>query len=207
MKRIIVFLLFVVSLIPQPALAKSDQKMVFIYIAHDENTPTRDLLNQLQEYYKSALNYPEMYATIFYLSDEETPLVVEMNTGHTCKSTFDDILIELQSKRSHLINPSRDLECIQEIFSTADFLDAYGELAYRSIEWNFYINASFWQLGYNERIIAALYFIMEMQPLYESGDMTLNIYHNRKETIPYNPEYPFGEKGLCKSVGFYPMPY
>lgn len=208
MKRIVLFIVGLLFAFPMVAQNQSDQELAFIYIAHDENTDTQALVRRLKTKYQNTINYPEMRATIFYLPNGENPIVVYVNLPNDNRRQFDEILSSLQQKRAHDVRPEDDVDRIQEIFNEYDIEDQNGNPTFRSVEWTYYINSTFWQLQGNEQVVAKLFFVMDMERLIQSGYLRLDfLYSEQGDTIPYNPEKPFGAKDLCRSIEFMPLPY
>lgn len=209
MKRVflIFLLLSVAAVMPSHAQSVSiNQDLSFVYVAHDENTPLHLLIGRLEDIYNDAVNYPDQ-AAIFYLPNGAKPCVVCVNTGNDNRKAFGDLIDELQSKRAHDVNRYIDRTRIQDILAENDLTDDSGNPRYRSVEWNYYVNSTFWNLGYHEYVIASLFWDIGMEPLLKSGYMRVNIFYSEDDTIPFNKEYPFGDKALCRSMNFIPMPY
>ncbi len=183
-----------------------DKALRFVYIAHDENTVTQKLIYILKEYYIDVLNYPEFRSAVFYLANGSYPVIVRVNTENENPKDFDIIIDELQSKRSHDIDVETDLERIPLIFDEIE-TTADGEPAFSSVEWDWYINSTFWSLGYNESVIAALSWIMEMPRYVEEGGLDLKFYSDERDFLPVDEACPFGEKGLFGGIDFIPLIY
>lgn len=205
MKRIVaaIFLLFASVVLK----AQPEKDLSFIYIAHDENTPTSVLIDNLKVYYDDARNDPEGRAVIFYLPNGNYPIIVRMNTGEDNEEDFALIVEDIQKKRSHDVEREVDLQMIQEIFKDTDIYDRRGNRLYNSVEWIYYVNSTFWELGNHENIIASLFWIMDMQKSIEEGYMKVVILYSEDDPIPYDETLPFGNKALCRSVNFIPLPY
>ena len=206
-----IFVLLVLFLaFGQPAWAQDsvEQELTFVYIAHDENTPTSELIKRLRSVYEDAVNYPESCAAIFYLPNGEYPKVVRVNVGKDNRSEFVEIVGALQSTRSHDVDSNVDIETIQKIFEEVDIINESGYKRFASVQWIYYINSTFWTLKYNEDIIAALYFIMDMEPLIKSKYLKVTMYYSEEhDKIPYNRQQPFGEMNLCPLLKQVPLPY
>ena len=155
MKRICLLLVsLLLGTAPTLGQEKSEQDLAFIYIAHDEYTAVQSLIERLKEAFADAINYPESRAVIFYLANAENPIVVQVNTKNDNQQEFDRIVDELQTKRSHNVEPVVDCAKIQEIFNADDLIDDEGKGLYRSVEWTYYVYSTFWALMYNESVIA-----------------------------------------------------
>ena len=191
------------------AQRSSEQDFSFIYIAHDENTPVQYLIERLQMAYSDAINYPDEIAVVFYLPNGDAPLCVEVNTKSDNRADFDKIVDELQTKRSHNIEPKTDRQRVQDIFNANDIIDDGGNPLYKSVTLTYYVNSTFWSLQNNEYVIASLFFVMDMEPMIQSGYLKVNVlYSGEYDLLPYDKELPFGSKRLWpSSVPFMPMPY
>ncbi len=184
------------------------QDLQFIYIGHDENTPTYRLVQRLQETYDDARNYPDIRAVIFYLPNGEQPMCVRVNTTHDVLNVYEfgDIIEALQTKRSHDVESTIDCLEIQKIFEDTDFIDDDGEPLFRSVEWIYYVNSTFWSLSNNENVIANLFFIMDMERYIKSGYMRINVWYGREDSLSIDRDAPFGDKALYRAT-FMPIPY
>lgn len=203
---IMIFCLFVAM--PVCAQNASEQELSFVYITHDENTDTQALVARLTEQFKDTINYPDMRAAIFYLTNGSQPIVVKVNLEGDNRKDFNEILYSLQNRRSHDVSPFDDLFRIVEIFNENDIITDDGRKIYRSVDWSYYINSSFWQLKNNENVIAKLFFVMDMDQLIQSNYMSLNFYYGeRSDAIRYDVRSPFGSKNICRSIEFMPLPY
>lgn len=187
------------------AVSAQEKTLRFFYIAHDENTISQKLIYELRNNYDDAVNSPDDIAVVFYLPNGNYPVVVRVNTNHANPKDFDRIVDELQTKRSHDVDVTTDLKTIPEIFNDID--NAGGKRAFRNVEWNYYINSTFWDLGYNESVIAALSWILEMPAAVSSGYLKLNFYADENDVLAYDKECPFGPKDLMSGIQFIAMPY
>ncbi|MBR4996047.1 MAG: hypothetical protein IKY82_08300 [Alistipes sp.] len=207
MKRIFTLLLALFICVSVKAQDNTNKDLTFVYISHDENTPTQALISRLKEIYTDAMNYPEDRAAIFYLTNGDHPIIVRMNVNNSNPKDFETLVEDLQSKRAHDVFPETDCEKIIEIFSENDLLNEEGEPMFRSVEWNYYVNSTFWKLNNNEYVIATLYWVFEMEKMIQSQYMQVRILHGEVDPLPVNKEFPFGEKGFCRSMAFIPLPY
>lgn len=210
MRRILLVLLSLAAIAPLRAqYVTTNQELSFVYVAHDENTSVNVLVGRLKDIYNDALNYPEDLAAIFYLPNGEFPIVVCVNTVNDNREAFGELVDELQTKRSHDVDRHVDLTRIQSIFDENDIVDADGNPRFRSVDWTYYVNSTFWNLGNNEYIIASLFWIFDMERLIGSKYMRINIFYSgESDVLPVNSEQPFGDKAICRSIkNFIPMPY
>lgn len=196
MKRLISLILV---LIPFMASAQS-QSLEFFYISHDRMTPVNDLCVRLTDVYNDALKYDD-YAVIFYLPNGDTPLVVKVNLEGDNRGDFNKIIGELQSRLAHDIYTYVDLNVITDIFNTHDFITESGDPRFNSVLFCWYVNTDFWALGYNESLIAKLYFCLDLDKYHESGYITTEIWHAEGDGLEkfIDKQYPFGPKNLYRS--------
>lgn len=186
------------------ALAQ-EKTLRFFYIAHDENTISQKLIYELRNNYNDAVNSPDDVAAVFYLPNGNYPVVVRVNTNNENPKDFDRIVDELQTKRSHDVDVTTDLKTIPEIFNDIDRVG--GKPAFRNVEWNYYINSTFWELGYNETVIAALGWILEMPEAVSKDYLSLKFYCDESDILPVDTEQPFGTRDLMNGIKFIAMPY
>lgn len=184
-----------------------DQELFFFYIAHDTDTNVRETMDRMDELFDMANEYPDEYAVIYYLPNGESPVVVKVNTPDANPDDYQMLKKELNYNRMHHIDPEIDVATIQELINEIDIIDESGKAKYKRVEWRYYVNSSFWLLNYNEKIIASLYWILDMQPLVESKYLLINTMYGKESNIEFDRELPFGPKDLCRSYKFVPMPY
>ena len=208
MKRFVMILFCLLVAVPVVAQNRSDQTLTFVYIAHDVNTDTQTLVARLKELFKDTINYPDMRATIFYLTNGDNPSVVRVNLPDDNRKDFDRIIYSLQNSRFHEVSPMTDLERIVQEFNENDILTDDGRRVYKNVDWIYYINSTFWKLHNNESVIAKLFFVMDMGQMIRDKYMSLDFYYGEKsDAIKYDIKMPFGRKEICRSIEFMPLPY
>ena len=208
MKRFVMILFCLLVAVPVVAQNRSDQTLTFVYIAHDVNTDTQTLVARLKELFKDTINYPDMRATIFYLTNGDNPIVVRVNLPDDNRKDFDRIIYSLQNSRFHEVSPMTDLERIVQEFNENDILTDDGRRVYKNVDWIYYINSTFWKLHNNESVIAKLFFVMDMGQMIRDKYMSLDFYYGEKsDAIKYDIKMPFGRKEICRSIEFMPLPY
>jgi hypothetical protein len=176
----------------------------FYYIAHDRTTPVADLCQRLESVYETALTYDDV-AVIFYLPNYDEPITVKMNLPGDNRDEFKNIISELRLKSSHEIYADIDYQSIIHLINEHDFIDADGNQTYSSVLFCWYVNPDFWQFQYNEKLIASLYFSLELDKY--QGYVTNQIWHSEGDGIRVNKRYPFGAKNLCKGMDFMLLQY
>ena len=183
-----------------PCFAAGDpksQELRFVYITNTIDTPTSSLAKHLKQVYKDGMNYG--YPTIFYLSNMSGSVVATVGLGHDDSKAFGEILSILQTSTYNNIDAYQDLENIEEIFNAVDFLNEDGSVKYQSMVWDFFINQSFWDLGYNDKIIAGLCYILDMDNL-PDGYFRMRIQYSGAGDLTYDIRKPLGTRLDCSKI-------
>ena len=197
MKRIL-YTLFLM-LLPLVGAAQT-KSLEFYYIAHDRTTPVGDLCQRLEEVYETALSYDD-FAVIFYLPNSySAPFVVKINLPGDNRDDFKKIISELRLKSSHEIYADVDHEHILNIMNEHDFIDDQGKPTYSSVLFCWYVNPDFWRFQYNEKLIASLYFNLELDRF--QGYVATEVWHAAGDGLNVDRKYPFGTKNLCRTMNF-----
>lgn len=190
--------MFLMLALPVMGYAQS-KSLEFYYIAHDRTTPVSDLCQRLESVYETALSYDD-FAVIFYLPNYDEPMVVKINLDGDNRDDFTNLISELRIKTSHEIYADIDYATIIDLINQNDFIDSEGNPTYSSVLFCWYVNPDFWQFQYNEKLIASLYFNLELEKY--QGYVTTQVWHARGDGIKVNKRYPFGTKNLCRSMNF-----
>lgn len=193
--------IFMLLALPIMGYAQS-QSLEFYYIAHDRTTPVGDLCQRLESVYETALSYDD-FAVIFYLpyyDEEDKPLVVKVNLPGDNREDFKNIISELRIKAAHEIYADIDYPNIVELINEHDFIDSDGNHKYSSVLFCWYVNPDFWQFQYNEKLIASLYFTLELDKYH--GYVTTQVWHAGGDGLKWDRRAPFGSKNLCRTMNF-----
>lgn len=203
-------LLLIICLLALPAFAQkdADKELTFVYISHDINTPVQTLCSRLKDLYNDARNYPEDRAVVFYLANGDYPIICKMNIEGGNHNRFEDIISELQVKRSHDCNPVIDIRTINDLFDVTEIVLPDGSGAFRSITWQWYVNGSFWEMEYNKTIIGAVYTILGMDEMIRENYLSTYMFYSEDDDIPLDRQYPFGAMYSSISINDCPLlPY
>lgn len=196
-KRVKIICLFIVALLvchTEGVAQKINSDFYFIYIAHDRATPVQRLSKILQGLYDDAVKYG--HSCVFYLANNDIPYIVNVNTKNDNRNDFSlKIIAELQNKIAHGINPRFDVDNIVTMFNENDYLLGEQELKYASVTWNFYTSEWFWKEGYNESLIASLYWIMGVENT-QDLDFYFNVFHSSDDELEFEDGLVFGKKNL-----------
>lgn len=175
------------------------QTLEFYYIAHDRTTPVSDLCSRLEAVYETAMSYDD-FAVIFYLPNYDKPKVVKMNLPGDNRDDFKVIISELRQKSAHEIYADVDYNTIVELFNQHDFIDDEGNRKFLSVLMFWYVNPDFWRFQYNEKLIASLYFNLELDKYQDY--VTTQVWHADGDGLVVDNERPFGSKNLCADMMF-----
>jgi len=187
------FLLLI--LLPFSLLGETTEKeFTFHYINHDRSTNVQKLSKTIQKAFDDAVEYDNI--CIFYLANGEEPYIVQVNTANDNRQDFALLIGEIQEKLSHDIAADFDIEKIMNILEEAPILNEDKELLYSSVNWNYYISPTFWDMQYHQSIIAPLYWNMNMDWMKENLEFYLNVLVADGDIIEYDKEQPFGVKNV-----------
>ena len=192
-------LLYILFLMMPLAVSAQNKSLEFYYIAHDRSTPVNELCDRLEQVYYTALSYDD-FAVIFYLPNYNEPVIVKMNLPGDNREEFKTIISELRLKSYHEIYADIDYQNIEYLLNNHDFIDEKGNPTYTSVLFCWYVNPDFWQFQYNEKLIAALYFNMELTKY--RGYVTTQVWHASGDGLNVDNKYPFGSKNLCADMDF-----
>lgn len=182
------------------------QTLQVIYITKDYTTEVNPLCQELRDIYSFA-EKERSQAVVFYLANAASPLIVKMNLPGDNRKDFDSIIDALMTKSETIINVSADLDGIVSLFNDIELLDSDGRPSFLNAEIIYYITPTFWELNYNEELIAAAYFALDMDSAWAKNYFSMSIYHNATDGLEYDEQYPFGKKDLCRNYKFYLLSY
>ncbi len=178
-------------------------RLVFTYIAHSTETPVVQLCNELRAQFDFARNY--RVPTVFYLSNMKMPLIAKIAVGNEEDDveTFDRIIKELQERRFHSVDSKEDVNQIISLFNQYDFIDDNDTPKYKEMEWNFFIDQAFWDLKYNEKIIATLYYALDIENL-SSDFLRLRVYYSGEDDeLIFDETAPYGLKNISPNINIF----
>ncbi len=199
---------FILSLILIGGLSSiaQDQSVQVVYITKDYSTEVNPLCKELRDMFDFALK-DKSQACVFYLANSTSPMIVKVNLPGDNRKDFDGIIDALMTKSETIINPSTDVKSITSLFDDIGLLDQSGTPYYQNVELIYYITPTFWELGYNEQIIAALYFALDLDADWADGYVNMSIYHNEHDDLTVDEAHPFGVRDLCFKHKFFLLSY
>lgn len=176
-----------------------DCELEINYIAHDHFNEA--ILNKVDDIYRISA-YSDTRKTYLYLANADNPIIIMCDQEH--QKEFDDFRYTINSQLKHNVWPEVDVQRILELLKEDDFIDENGEPRYSLFTLNFYTTPSFWTYGYNETLIARLFWILELS---ENSNCHVNIYHPENDGVEYDEEYMFGPKKLNGDYKVYMYTY
>ena len=193
--RIFYIMFFLVPFVSQA----QERELEINYIAHDHFSG--QLLDALDEIYQVSA-YNKNRTTYLYLANADKPIVLKCASDR--KKEFEEMRHVIGSQLKHNVWPEVDIQGIIELLKTDDFIDEKGKSRYNFFTLNFYITPSFWRYGYNETLIARLFWDLELS---EKSDFAVNIYHPKGDEFQYDEERIFGPKKLNGNYKVYIYAY
>ena len=182
------------------------QSLQLIYITKDQTTSVTPLLNNIKDIYKSAVS-DKSQALIFYLANADSPIIVQINLPGDNSYEIADIYEALITKSETIISPEHDLKNIVSIFDEINLTETNGDKRFLSAEILYYITPTFWDLKYNEIIIASVYFALDMDLEWAKDYFTISVYHCPNDGLEIDEENPFGLRNLCRNQKFFLLSY
>lgn len=183
-------------------MLESDKKMLFVYIAHDNLINQDKLCERLRGYYEEATMYSGN-VTVFYLANEENPIIIEINTDRDNRQDFEKFISEIQSHNFHAVYPRVDLQRIVEIFNRLDFVAPDGKtMQFNTADWFFYVSSKFWENGYHHDLVANLAFVMGADQ-FDIYSFQMKFYFPEYATPKVDNKAPFGDRNLANMNKLY----
>lgn len=189
-------------------LGAQDRNLQFVYIAKDNTTDVRALMGRLKEIY-SAAQKNRNTVTIFYLSYFESQVVVKVNLPDDPDPGDINEVYDFLTKQSEtVVELTSDKEKILSLLDEIGFTAPDGSLSYGTMDLYFFVTPSFWNLRYNEELMAPIFFAAGLDELDPATRRArLRIYHHRGDGLSVDKEHPFGPKNLCPDLKFQLLTY
>ena len=184
----------------------SPQRLQVVYITKDYTTEVNPLCSELRDMFSFA-EKDNNEALVFYLANSTSPMIVRMNLPGDNRKDFDKLIDALMTKSETIINPMTDLRRIVGLFEEIPILDQNGTKTFQNVELIYYITPTFWELQYNEQIIAAAYFSLDMDADWAKDYFSMSIYHAASDELTVDETKPFGDKNLCANYPFFLLTY
>lgn len=178
-----------------------------VYIAHEPYPATpSSLCSRLARQRRDAAETGNIL--IVYLANEDEPLLSFTNIAdpdstllRDSLAAFNDIIDAIQDIPSHEPNAMTDISQLKGLIGIAGTYPIFDEsgnegvLRYNSVTIDFYVGPRFWNLRYNDNIIAQLYSILRLSKYmkqYPRKKLQFNVYYATGQTLKYPEGMPFG---------------
>ena len=204
MKRIVIISLLLLTAAQN--IFSQTQSLQVIYITKDYTSAVTPLCLDLKDIYSSAIR-DRSQAVVFYLANASSPIIVRVNLPDDNRQDMDRILDALISKSETIIDPGADLRQLVGLFDEIEIAGSGDSKKFTSVELTYYVTPTFWDLKYNEQVIAPVYFALDMDSDWAKDYLSMSIYHEATDGLQVDEDAPFGVRDLCKGHKFFLMSY
>ena len=169
-----------------------------IFIDHEPSLPVRDIISYIRK--QRAMAKENANSLIIYMPNDQTPFISLTNIRNpydnddATQEAFDAIC-EALNQASHNKEPWHDRNALVKLFSDYGIMDDSGNLLFSAVRMEFYLTSDFWKLGYNESIIAPVFFAIDGANLLKKN-FNFDVYVNPKDKPQYDEKAPFGKNNL-----------
>lgn len=185
MKKFIATILLIYSSF---AVFSQDRELEINYIFHDHFNGS--LLDAMEKLYGNAAYNPNK-TTYIYMANAMDPIILKCTEDS--QKEFEDFCYALNSQIKHNAFIDVDIENILRLLNEDDFEDSDGNPTYDYFTLNFYITPSFITEGYNESLVARLFWDLELA---SKKNTQITLYHPADDGVEYDMEHLFGPKKL-----------
>ena len=202
MNRLLLSILLSLSLV-LGANAQSDSlgNFHFVYIDHEPTTPVVKLCERIIKLYSDAKENSQ--PLIVYLSNGDEPYLVTANlasadsTAQDTDAAFYQLIDELQRSVYHEVDEKADRTHVDALIGPEGKWPLFvgDTMVYKSVTLDFYIGKRFWNLYYNEEIIARLFLSLNISKFwdrYPRTQLAFNVFKAKGEQLHYSEGNPFG---------------
>lgn len=174
-----------------------ERNLRVVFIDHEPSLPTSDIIRYIRKLRTSALENDN--SLIVYMPNNQDPLISLVNlkdpNGKNDAPEAFDRMCEALNLPSHNKEPWFDRRSIINLFSDFDIIDENGELQFAAVRMEFYLTSEFWKLGYNESILAPIFFALNGGELLKK-EFYFDVYINPEDKPLYEEGRPFGFSNL-----------
>lgn len=185
-----------------------ERNLRIMFIDHEPSMPVKDVIAYIRR--QRALARENDNSLIIYMPNNQNPFVSltnipdPYNSGDDTQEAFDAIC-EALNLPSHTKEPWYDRSTLVKMFTNYGIMDDKGNLQFAAVRMEFYLSSEFWKLGYNESIIAPLFFAIDGANLLKK-EFSFDVYVNPVDKPKYDQKAPFGKKnlgGINQNVSLY----
>lgn len=174
-----------------------ERNLRIVFIDHEPSLPTNDIIRYIRKLRTSALENNN--CLIIYMPNNQDPLISLVNlkdpNGNNDSQEAFDRMCEALNLPSHNKEPWFDRRSIINLFSDFDIIGKDGDLQFAAVRMEFYLTSEFWKLGYNETIVAPIFFALNGNELLKK-EFNFDVYINPEDKPQYEEGKPFGFSNL-----------
>lgn len=166
------------------------------YIDHEPSLQSYKLIKAMRAQRRQQIELG--HAMIVYMANGEHPYIsltgIKDNTGQglDAPEAFDRIC-EALNQTSHDVLPWYDRQRIVKMFDDYNILTKDDKITFGAVRLEFYLTPESWTLGYNESIIAPIYFALNVPELLKQNfNFDIYVDPEKKGELNYNKIMPFG---------------
>lgn len=194
-----IFTIFVAFLSVTVSWAQSvdnSRNLRILYIDHEPSLNSSKLIRYMRQIRREQIEFG--HALIIYMPNGENPYVsltgIKDYTGNglDTPNAFDRIC-EALNQPSHDKIPWVDRSRIIKLFDEYNILNEQNLVTYGNVRMEFYLTPEYWKLGYNESIIAPIYFALNVPELMKQH-FNFDVYVDPDNHPEYEKNSPFGVK-------------
>lgn len=197
---ILVCLFGTVSLTANAQAGSDNEKnnLRVIFIDHEPSLPVRDVISYIRK--QRAMAKENANSLIIYMPNDQTPFISLTNVRNPYDNDDDtqeafDAICEALNQASHNKEPWYDRNALVKLFSDYGIMDDSGDLLFSAVRMEFFLTSEFWNLGYNESIIAPVFFAIDGANLLKKN-FNFDVYVNPNDKPKYDEKAPFGKNNL-----------
>ena len=190
-------MIFVCCLSANAQTSNSERNLRIIFIDHEPSLPTNRVIAHIRKMRAQALEND--HAVIFYMPNNQNPFIALVNVkdpeGEKDTQEAFDRLCEALNLPSHNKEPWFDRRSLVNLFTEYNIVDEEKNLQYAAVRMEFYLTSEFWKLGYNESILAPVFFALDGKTMLEK-DFNFDVYVSEEDRPTYTKDQPFGQVNL-----------
>lgn len=185
------------SFVSAQTRSNSQRLLSIIYIDHEPSLPTSDIIGYIRKQ-RQVFTRDNGNSIILYMPNNQEPFIVLVNLEDP-NGKYDNTenafnrLCEALNLPFHSSVAGIDREAMINLFSDLNIINDEGELSFAAVDMKFFLTSESWKLGYNESIIAPIFFALDGKNL-RKKEFSFNVYVNPEDRPTYEENAPFGVK-------------
>ena len=180
----------------EDVLENKEQTFRFVYIAPDRTVDIPTITSELKTLKDNTT--ANGYPAVFYLANGESPVIVEFNIGKNNQEDYErQLKYMIENNTSWRVESTFDRKRVENILSGYNVVDSNGNLTYSSTELSFHVGKNFWDNHWNEKLIGAIFFDLNVAKYIGTPAFKFNVFFYCPPAYDSNENYsrekPFGE--------------